>query len=34
MFFATKRPKYAPLRSTFDGSLPLNAPPPWRPMPP
>ena len=25
---ATNRPKYAPLRSTFDGSLPLNAPPP------
>ena len=26
--FATKRQKYALLRSTFDGSLPLNAPPP------
>src|SRR5688500_1502467 len=31
---ATKRQKYAPERSTFDGSLPLNAPPPWRPIPP
>src|SRR3954470_14278387 len=34
MFFATHRAAYAAERSTFDGSLPLNAPPPWRAMPP
>ncbi len=31
---ATHRAAYAPDRSTFDGSLPLNAPPPWAPHPP
>ena len=34
MFFATYRPMYAALRSTLLGSLPENAPPPCRPMPP
>src|SRR5918994_130481 len=34
MFLATQRAAYAAERSTFDGSLPLNAPPPWRAMPP
>ena len=33
-FFATWRTAYAAERSTFVGSLPLNAPPPWRAMPP
>ena len=33
-FFATHRAAYAAERSTFDGSLPLNAPPPWRAIPP
>ena len=31
--FATQRAAYAAERSTFDGSLPENAPPPWRAMP-
>src|SRR6187397_1062728 len=34
MFLATCRAMYAALRSTLVGSLPLNAPPPWRPQPP
>ena len=34
MFLATHRAAYAAERSTFDGSLPANAPPPWRAMPP
>ena len=33
-FFATQRIAYAAERSTFDGSLPENAPPPCRAMPP
>ncbi len=33
-FLATWRTAYAAERSTFVGSLPLNAPPPWRAMPP
>jgi hypothetical protein len=33
-FLATQRIAYAADRSTFDGSLPENAPPPWRAMPP
>ena len=33
-FFAAQRAAYAPDRSTFDGSFPLNAPPPCRAMPP
>src|SRR5674476_1377182 len=33
-FFATQRIAYAADRSTFEGSLPENAPPPWRAMPP
>ena len=33
-FFAAQRAPYAALRSTFDGSFPLNAPPPWRAYPP
>ena len=33
-FLATQRMAYAPERSTFDGSLPEKAPPPWRAMPP
>ncbi len=33
-FFATQRAAYAAERSTLDGSLPLNAPPPWRAIPP
>ena len=34
MFLATQRAAYEAERSTFEGSLPLNAPPPCRPMPP
>ena len=34
MFFATWRTAYAAERSTLVGSLPLNAPPPWRAIPP
>src|SRR5438128_1664070 len=34
MFLAAWRTAYAPERSTFVGSLPENAPPPWRAMPP
>src|SRR3954470_8297001 len=34
MFLATQRAAYAAERSTFDGSLPENAPPPWRAQPP
>ena len=34
IFLATQRIAYAPERSTFEGSLPENAPPPWRAMPP
>src|SRR6218665_1894885 len=33
-FFATHRRAYAADRSTFEGSFPLNAPPPWRDAPP
>ena len=33
-FFATHRMAYAAERSTFEGSLPLNAPPPCRDAPP
>ena len=33
-FLATQRAAYAADRSTFDGSLPENAPPPCRAMPP
>ena len=33
-FLATQRAAYAADRSTFVGSLPENAPPPWRAMPP
>ncbi len=33
-FLATQRAAYAAERSTFVGSLPENAPPPWRAMPP
>src|ERR1019366_3399881 len=33
-FLATYRAAYAAERSTFDGSFPLNAPPPWRAIPP
>ena len=34
MFFATYRAAYAAERSTFDGSLPENAPPPCGAAPP
>ena len=34
MFFATQRVAYAAERSTLDGSLPENAPPPWWAAPP
>src|SRR5690348_5629824 len=34
MFFATYRPAYAAERSTFEGSLPEKAPPPWGHAPP
>ncbi len=34
MFLATHRAAYAALRSTLLGSFPLNAPPPWRAIPP
>ncbi|MPN20065.1 hypothetical protein SDC9_167441 [bioreactor metagenome] len=33
-FFATQRSAYAAERSTFEGSFPEKAPPPWRAMPP
>jgi len=33
-FFAAQRAPYAALRSTFVGSLPENAPPPWGAAPP
>src|SRR5271157_5921810 len=33
-FFATQRAAYEAERSTFVGSLPEKAPPPWRAMPP
>ncbi len=33
-FLATQRIAYAAERSTFDGSFPENAPPPWRAIPP
>ena len=33
-FLATWRTAYAAERSTLVGSLPQNAPPPWRAMPP
>src|SRR3712207_9568384 len=33
-FLATHRIAYAADRSTLDGSLPENAPPPWRAYPP
>ncbi len=33
-FLATQRAAYAAERSTFDGSLPEKAPPPWRAEPP
>jgi hypothetical protein len=34
MFFAMWRARYDALLSTFEGSLPENAPPPWLPCPP
>lgn len=34
MFLATQRIAYAAERSTLDGSLPENAPPPCRAQPP
>jgi len=32
--FAIHLAAYTPLLSTFDGSLPEKAPPPWAPHPP